>query len=516
MKKKVKCFIHVVFILVIMVVFAHGNVFAAGVKKGGTLTVAIDTGPLGWDPHMDSAQSSWNHYEQVYESLLRFNHKMEIEPSLAVSWEYSDPKTLIFKLRKGVKFHNGQEMDAEDVKYSFERMKNPKTSVYPDYTKAISSIDIVDKYTVKFNLSVPDATLISFIAWGRFSGIVSKKFVEQAGDLKVATCGTGPFKVKHYVPGDYTVFAPHTEYWDKGLPRVNELIFKVIKDETSRLAALRRGSVDIGWVKEAQLAHMVAKSPGLEVVTPPKARQMRVWLNHERFPFNNKKLRQAFSCAIDRNALIQTVLMGYGEITSCIPPAAVPYALSEEEVAKLPFYKRDLNLAKQLLKEAGYPDGFEFTHVSSDHSPDYMPGSQMMQSNLKDVGIKMKIEQVEWGIHLNRWRSGDFQSLQMGGEWFPSPDAYIYTYFFSKSKGNYGHYKNPEVDRLLDESRVTVDEKRRIEIWRKLQYIMADDVPILWPEVGPPRFEIIRDYVKDYYFMSDISRSYLRQAWLDK
>jgi len=132
------------------------------------------------------------------------------------------------------------------------------------------------------------------------------------------------------------------------------------------------------------------------------------------------------------------------------------------------------------------------------------------------VGIKMKIEQVEWGIHLNRWRSGDFQSLQMGGEWFPSPDAYIYTYFYSKSKGNYGHYKNPEVDRLLDESRVTVDEKRRIEIWRKLQYIMADDVPILWPEVGPPRFEIIRDYVKDYYFMSDISRSYLRQAWLDK
>ncbi|MFH1882957.1 MAG: ABC transporter substrate-binding protein [Planctomycetota bacterium] len=294
------------------------------------------------------------------------------------------------------------------------------------------------------------------------------------------------------------------------------MVFKVIKDETSRLAALRKGSVDVGWVKENQLAHLASKTKGLNVVTPPSARQMRVWLSHRIFPFNNKKLRQAFAASIDRAEMIKTVLMGYGEVTSCIPPSSVPYALSQEEVAELPFYKRDVELAKKLLKEAGYPDGFEFTHVSSDHSPDYMPASQMMQSNLKDVGINMKIQQVEWGIHLNRWKSGDFQSLQMGGVWDTDPDYYIRPFFHSKSKGNYGGYNNPEIDKLLDESRVTVDEKRRIEIWRKIQHIMAEDIPILWPEAGPPRFEIVQDYVKDYYFMSDISRSYLRQAWLDK
>ena len=128
----------------------------------------------------------------------------------------------------------------------------------------------------------------------------------------------------------------------------------------------------------------------------------------------------------------------------------------------------------------------------------------------------MKIKQVEWGIHLNLWKSGDFESLQMGGVWDIDPDAYIRPFFHSESKGNYGRYNNPEVDRLLDESRVTTDVKKRIELWRKLQYIMAEDIPIIWPQAGPPRFELIRDYVKDYHFMSNVSRGYLRQAWLDK
>jgi peptide/nickel transport system substrate-binding protein len=513
MDKITRCIL-IILALAIGILLFNGNALA--IKRGGTITVAIDTGPVGWDPHIDSAQSSWNHYEQVYESLLRFNKNMEIEPSLATSWEQPDPLTLIFHLRKGVKFHNGREMVADDVKYSFERMKNPKTSRYPEYTRSIESIKVLDKYTIKFIMSVADSAFIPFIAWGRFSGIVPREVIEKHGDLKTVTCGTGPFKVKEYVPGDYTVFERNPDYWDKGLPIVDKLIFKVIKEETSRLAALRKGAVDVGWVKEAQVADMARRNKSLKVVIPPPARQMRVFLSHTRFPFNNKKLRQAFSAAIDRNAMIKTVLMGFGEITSCIPPAAAPYVLSQEEVANLPFYKQDLKLAKKLLKEAGYPDGFEFTHISSDHSPDYMPGSQMMQSNLRDVGIKMKIKQVEWGIHLNLWHSGDFQCLQMGGEWFPTPDAYIRTYFHSKSKSNFGNYKNQEVDRLLDESLITVDQKKKIGIWKKLQYIMAEDVPILWPEAGPPRFEIIRDDVKDYFFMSDISRSYLRQAWLDR
>jgi peptide/nickel transport system substrate-binding protein len=516
MVRTTKCVVSIILALIFVGLLVHGDALAAGIKRGGTITVGIDTGPKGWDPHRDLAFSSWNHYEQVYESLVRFNHKMEIEPSLATSWEQPDPHTLIFSLRKGVKFQNGREMVADDVKYSFERLKNPKTSAYPAFYEPVKSIEVLDKYTVKFTTSVPYPSLLPIMAYGMFAAVVPREVIEKHGDLKSVTCGTGPFKVKEYVPDDYTVFEPNPDYWDKGLPRVDKLIFKVIKDETSRLAALRKGTLDVGWVKEAQLAEGARKTKGLLAVIPPPARQMRVWLNHSRFPFNIKKLRQAFAASIDREAMIKTVLMGFGEITSCIPPSSVPYVLPKEEVAKLPFYKRDVKLAKRLLKEAGYPNGFEFTHITSDHSPDYMPGSQMMQSFLKDIGVTMKIKQVEWGIHLNLWKSGDFESLQMGGVWDIDPDAYIRPFFHSESKGNYGKYNNPEVDRLLDESRVTTDVKKRIEIWRKLQYIMAEDIPIIWPEAGPPRFELIRDYVKDYHFMSNVSRGYLRQAWLDQ
>ena len=145
----------------------NGSGMTAEVKRGGTLTVGIDEGPVGWDPHIDVAQASWNHYEQIYESLLQYNYKMEVEPCLATSWEQIDPVTLVFHLRKGVKFHNGREMTADDVKYSFERMQNPKTSSYPVYTEAIKSIEVLDKYTVRFKMSVPDADFLSFVARGK-------------------------------------------------------------------------------------------------------------------------------------------------------------------------------------------------------------------------------------------------------------------------------------------------------------------------------------------------------------
>jgi peptide/nickel transport system substrate-binding protein len=503
-------------VMAVMATLAIARGDAEAQKRGGILTVGIDTGPLGWDPHMATAFSSWNHYELIYESLVRFNQKLDVEPSLAESWKQPDAQTYVFQLRKGVKFHNGREMTADDVKYSFERLRNPKTSAYPSFYESLRSVDALDKHTVKLTLSVPDASFLPYLAANRYSAIVPREVVEKHGDLKSVAVGTGPFKLKRYVPGDVTEYERHTEYWDKDLPRVDGVIYRVMKDETSRLAGVRRGTLDIAWVKEPQVAELAAREKGLTVQTPPPARQSRFWLQHDRFPFNTKKLRQAIAAAIDREAMIKTVVMGRGEVTSAIPPSSAPYTLTKEEVARLPFYRRDPELARKLLREAGHPNGFEFTVVTSDHSPDYMPIVQMMQSQLRDVGIKLVIQQVEWGIHLNRWQSGDFQGLMMGGVWAHDPDAYIRPFFHSKSKGNYGKYVNPEVDRLLDESRVTVDLTKRIEMWRRIQEIMADDIPIIWVLVQAPRHEIIREHVKGYDFMPDTSRQNLRSAWIDK
>lgn len=495
-----------------MVLLFAGHATTTGVKRGGTITVGVDAGPPGFDPFKTVGAPSWNHVELVYENLVRFNHKMEIEPCLAESWEQPDRLTYVFHLRKGVRFHNGREMVADDVKYSTDRARNPKTAARPGMFEAIKSVDVLDKYTVKFNLSSPDTVLLPVIAYGRHSAIVPREH----GDLKTLACGTGPFKMKKFVPGDYTVYERNPDYWEKGLPRLDRVIYKVIKDETSRVAALRRGAVDIGWVKEIPLAKQLQKEEALRVIMTAPARITRLILRLDRFPFNNKKLRQAVSATIDRKAFIDTVLMGFGELTSFIPPSTAPIALPQEEIVKLPFYKRDLELSKRLLREAGYPNGFEFTIVSSAHSPDYMAGAQMIQSFCKDVGIKVKIQQAEWGIHLKKWKTGDFQALILGSSWYPAPEEYARKDVHSRSRTNYSKYKNPEVDKLLDESRITHDKRRRMEIWRKLQYIIAEDIPQIYCAAGPLRNEVVRDYVRGYYFLPNTSRAYLREAWLDK
>ncbi len=489
---------------------------AALMKQGGTITVAADYGPTGWDPHISTGSSSISHEDLIYESLVMYNQKMEVVPALASSWEQPNPLTLIFHIRKGVKFHNGREMTAEDVKYSLDRIRNPKVSARVDYWTSINTVEVVDKYKVKVTLKNVDISLLPMMAEKKVSAIVPREVVEKNGDLKDVTCGTGPFKVKEYVPGDYTRFVRNPEYWDKGLPRVDEVIFKVIKDESSRLAALRTGVVDIGWFIDPQMGMVAKNIKGLNVVIPPLSRQLKFYLHHSRFPGNNKKLRQAISCAIDRKAIIDALTLGFGTVSSAIPPSYTEYALSEEETWKLPFYKRDLRLAKKLMAEAGYANGFEFEIESSNRSPDWTGSMEMVQAQLREVGIKAVIRQVDWGIQLDNWKKGKFTAMVMAAGWYPTPDLAVGVYWHSQSDTNYFGYSNPEVDKLFDESRKTADMKRRIEIWKKLQYILAEDVFCIFPYASPQMYEVVNARIKDYHFLPTGQRSYLRQAWIDK
>ena len=495
-----------------------GDARSADVKKGGTLTVAMETKPTeGWDPQWGGGNDvCWFHHEQIYESLIRFSPKMELVPVLATSWEWKDKKTLIFHLRKGVKFHNGREFEAEDVKYSFERMKKPEASYRTSLWTTLKSVEVLDKYTVQFNLTKQDVTILSNIAWNRFTGIGPRELLGDKVLKEPKAIGTGPFLLKEYVPGDYTIFERNPNYWDKNLPYLDKLKFVVIKDETSRLAALRRGTVDLAWLKDPQLAKMAEKSKNLRVVMPPMSRQTRIFLTHDRFPFNNKKLRQAVSAAVDRDAFVKTAYLGYAEVSASLPSSMMPYAVTGKDVRKLPYYERDLEQSKRLMKEAGYPDGFEFDFLWADYSPDMRPLVQTLKSNLADVGIKVNLKQMEWGILLNRWKNAKYQMLYISTAWFPHPDFYLRTWFHSKARSNTHKYYNPRVDELLDQSLVTLDQKKRIEIWKELQQIVQDDVAILWTIAGPNRIDIQHDYIKGYEILPSCSRVLLREAWKDK
>lgn len=498
------------------VIIASSSAQAAEPVRGGWMKIATDSTAVGLDPAINIAFSSSTYFEPCYESLLRYNKDMELEPSLATSWEQPDDLTYIFHLRKGVKFHDGSDFTSEDAKFTFERILDPKTaSPRKPFFKSISKLETPDKYTLKITMSAPYPTFLEVAAtW--YGSIVSKAAVEKHGTLQSVVIGTGPFKMVKYEHGIKGVYERFEDYWGAPLPYIDGYDFIVIKDETSRLAALRKGSVDIGWIKNAQLASLLSKRKNLKIMSGPAVRQQRLWFKCDRPPFDNIKVRQALASAIDRQEIIDTVMFGHGVLTACIPTGCTPYGLSQKEMAKLPFYKQDFELSKKLLKEAGYPDGFEFTLITSPHSPDYVPCAEIMQRQFAKIGVKMNIEQKDWGITLKAARSGKFEAIMYAGVWYPGPEAYSYNQFYSTSSGNYYGYSDPKLDAMYDAQHTETNMDKRIEMWHELQRYMAETVPCIYPYASPPRYEIVNKKVQNYTILSNNSRVLIRQAWLEK
>ena len=486
-------------------------------KRGGTLVVGNDEDAVGLDPHVSFAFASSNFYEHVYTGLTRFNARMEIEADLATAWEIPNPTTYVFRLRKGVKFHNGREMTAEDVKYSIDRVRDKQTgSPVRDTYQSVEAVEVVDRSTVRLRLSKPDGSLLSLMT-GRASFVVPREEVEKHGNLQKVAVGTGPFKLAEHVPGDFARFVRNEHYYEPGLPYLDGFTIKVIKDESSRLAALRKGTVELTWIKAVEIEELARRERGLAFSETPEARHLYIWLNTKEPPFNNVKLRQAVAASLNRQEIIDTVLMGRGKLTTAIPPATVPYVLSQAETAALPFYKQDYELVKRLLREGGQPNGFEFTFKTSPHSPDYVPAAQVIQRQLAKAGITMKIEQMEWGALLKNYRErANFQALAFARIWYPDPEGYTWDTLHSKGSVNAAHYANPEADRLLEAQSATTDMQRRIAIWQDLQRIWAQDVPIIWPYAMRTRYNVWQPSLKGFTPMANASRVSLRHAWVER
>jgi peptide/nickel transport system substrate-binding protein len=504
-------------IFLLVIAWQMGTAFAETPKRGGWLTLGHDTSPVGWDPHLTIESVGFTEF--VYDSLLRYSYDMDLEPALAASWEHPDPRTYIFHLRKGVKFHNGREMTSEDVKFSFDRLRDPKTgSQASTIWDRIESIEIQDKYTVKMTLKETLPDFLTYCAYLRYSAVLPKDELLKHGTLQKAdtVCGTGPWKLKEYEHGVSATYVRNDDYWEPGIPYLDGFKIMVVKDEASRLAGIRTGRFDIGWVKGIQVASRAAKEPNVKIISSPAARQGRLYLNHKEFPFNNLKLRQALSACIDRQAMIDKLFLGKASLSTLIPPVSVPYVLSQEEITKLPFYKQDYDLARKLLKEAGYPNGFEFTIITSTLSPDYVPACEMMQGMFSKVGIKAKIQQMEWGVFQKVRRKRDYQATYYAGSWKPDPMGYFYYYVHGKSESNETNQNDPELNNLMDKCLTEQNLEKRKEYFRQLQYKAAEQVVSIFPYASSPRWEIVRDHVQGYRFMSNNSRIGLREAWISK
>lgn len=481
---------------------------------GGTLRVGLDAEPVGLDPHLTTAWSSLEVYQLIYSGLVTLDERMNIVPDLADSWTVSaDGLVYTFHLRKGVRFHNGRECVADDVKYSFERLLDPKTGApLRSYFEMVARVDAIDKYTVRFTLRTPYSGFLSNLAQRRPGSVIPKEVVEQHGNLKNVACGTGPFMLKEYIPGVRIELTRNESYFVEGLPYLNGITFRFIVDESSRLAAIRSDEIDITSFKDPMNINLAERNKNLTILRAPGMWRETLSFNVRSGPLANKKVRQAISCAIDRQAIINAVLMGEGDLTGIVPPGEKSWAVPANE---LPLYEYNPAKAKQLLQEAGYAGGFTLTAIVSPNYAPEIPSITIVQDQLKKVGINLNIVQMEWGNVLAAEGSRQFEIEVHFNTHRPDPDTYVYALLHSKSSGNISGFADPKLDALLELGRTTTDSVQRKKVYADIQEYVAETAPVLYL-FALRNMDVLQSRVVGYKQMPTGYRALLHETWLRK
>jgi len=442
----------------------------AQVLKYGT-----DAEPVGLDPHTVSSTSSIRIFRQIYDTLIDVDTEMNFIPSLAESWEQPDDLTYIFKLREGVKFHNGREMTAEDVKYSFERVLNPDTAaIGKSYYDSIDSIEVVDTYTVKFTLKEPFAPFMTNLT-SLYGAIVPKEVVEENGNLMQKACGTGPFMLKEWIPDNKVILEKNPDYFVEGEPRLDAIEYYVMTDESARVAALRTGSVDVIKLPASSIP-LVEGNADINILEYQSNDYSYVGFNLDLDKFKDVRVRQAISLAINRQEIIDLVYDGNAKVTGFVPEAMGRWAIDfqAEEL-----YQQNIEKAKQLMAEAGYADGFETT-IAVGLLDDINATGEVLQKQLEQIGIKATIQNLESGQYVDAWKNRTHEMMVGRNGAGTDPNRAVAFFFSSTGSANVWGYSNPEVDELCNQGKVTVDEAEREAIYKEAQKLIVNDVPNLF------------------------------------
>ena len=305
-------------------------------KRGGTLVLARSGEVTNLDPHKVPAFTSARVFELVYSYLMRLDENLGVQPDLAesVPTTSADGKQVTVKLRKGVKFQNGDPLTSADVKYTFDRIIDPKTAaVARSFFTDVDTITAPDDATVVFNLKNPNAALLAYMAHPN-TGIVSKKIGEANADLskKETAIGSGPFKLAEWVPDNFMRFEANKSYYVEGQPYLDGIRINVVPDETGLTAALRTKAADMAIVTDARVARTLRAETGITLSAKPSLSYNLLFVNTKRKPFDNVKVRQAIAYAIDRKAIIDAVAFGEGEVTGPIAPALANYEIGRAHV----------------------------------------------------------------------------------------------------------------------------------------------------------------------------------------
>ena len=491
---------------------------AAGApRRGGILKAAFSADPAGFDPVRGPSGMSHVVIEQVYSTLMALDPDAKPYPELAQSYTITDDGlTYTFNLRKGVKFHHGDELTAEDVKFSFDRLRAPKSGYsYGAQVETIKSVDAVDRYTVRFRLSKVTGPFLIYMAFPG-SSIVPKKLVDSGHDLNAKPIGSGPFKFVSYEPRSAIKFQRNPEYFETGKPYFDAMEYRIISDITALTNALLSGVVNFSNEIPPKDFAKVKGSAGLTAVTLEGSRYNWLLLNNTKKPFDNPKVRQAVSFALDRQALVDGAFFG---LATPILGGVIPQWNWGYADIKFVSPKGDPAKSKALLAEAGYPNGITGVDIGMtlpSSFPNIMAMGPIVQANLAKAGIQAKLGTMEIPRYWDEvWSTSNFGITMM--YWLSplaDPDDFVTNNYHCGMAINVQKYCSKEMDALLEQAKSAPTVEARKDLYRKMQDLSMQDMPIVplvngWLLIGHT------SKLQNYRPMRTGFLKTLKDAWLE-
>lgn len=474
-------------------------------KRGGKITGARSGDFNHFDPFYTGAVQ-WPAHHNLYSALFYYDKDLKLLPGLAERSELSDDKlSLKVNLRRGVKFHNGRELVADDVVYNIERAMD-KSIGHSAYAQTITmkGARALDKYTAVIEYKQPTAYLFDTLC---FIGMVAKEAVP---DIKKRAVGTGPFKFDRWLPGDHARFVRNESYWEPGLPYVDELVVRSFRDIPSMLVNLEAGQLDLVEPLPANELERLAKSREIGIVRGNPGFFYNLYLHTKRKPFDNKKVRQAIQLAVDRKTIVDKVLYGFSETAQiCFPKSSWAYDAQMDN-----YWPFDLDRARRLLTEAGYDKGFEFPVVTTPVFPEFTDMALIIQADLAKIGVKLRIEEVATTPYYQRLFAGDFDSMiSFSGRAHKDPGSVWLIQLQYSPGGNMLGWKNDTYDELLRQAAATFERDRRKAIYRKVLDILADEAFEVIIARRYTYYGIRKDRLHDFRFGID-GDWYMHRTWM--
>jgi ABC-type transport system substrate-binding protein len=494
-----------------------GLAIAQQPKPGGTLRVAWEADVTGLDPHLSPGIQAWHVVGNLFSSLLTIDAQLNYLPDLAESWDILDNgQVYVFHLRKGVKFHDGTDFDAEVVRWNYQRIMDPEEKAFDaPYYSMVESVEVLEAHTVKFTLKHPSMTLLPTMAANRAGFLqMSPDSYKQWGkeEVRLHPVGTGPFKLVRWDQNQSIVLEKNPHYFKPGLPYLDRLELHIMKEGVTRVTALRTREVDFANAVPREHVERLAKDPQILVLRGRETQRITTGLNQKKRPFTDVRVRRAvLGYGIDRQAITRTALLGQAQPLWSFVPSG-----SRDHLDFGEYYPYDPEKARALLKEAGYDEKNPLRYTLMTHSGEAaLPTvATIMKTQLAKIGVEVTVEVIDRPIFLRRYtRDRDWdQSINLAGA---ALDPYTTSRAFDSRAGNNTiNHNDTHVDALIDRMKEAPTEEAYRQAGYDLQQYMAENM-LVTSIASVPFLQAARTLVKGYEHLHGFKIRF-ETTWLEK